>query len=469
MTEIHVNIVGANTYGRYSTISDAQTYNMFISDNWLVPFAGYKIVLRIANNGEGRGIFNSARSNTLIIVVNNGVYVIDESLYYFRVGSIDTYSGDVFIAENDAYQIAICDKKNIYIYDYRDGTFGKASLEEGFLPAYIAFQDGYFIAPMEGEPTWRLSDLNNGFSWPSDAYHVGRLQGKPDDAVACIPIPSRTNAIFVMGKSIAEHWVDQGINGSKLFPYQRSSGFNIDYGCVNQATIAAQDNFVIWLAASENSKPVIMYSNGGNAIQISNDGINFKLSQLKHPEKSYAFIFKQDGKLFYIITFTDLEDNFTLLCDLDNKIFYSLCLNDMSAFKAKKATAFNNSYYFVSFDDGNLYELSSKYNFYGNTEIPRIRICDTIRKPTGEFFISKKLSIILEQGFSETKQYIDMSVSRDGAATFGNFHRYQLNNLGNRINNVVFWNLGRANALTFQFRFHGFNRFLVTNGIMEII
>ena len=37
-----VNIVGGSTFGRYRKISSEKTYNMFITDEWLVNTAGYQ-------------------------------------------------------------------------------------------------------------------------------------------------------------------------------------------------------------------------------------------------------------------------------------------------------------------------------------------------------------------------------------------------------------------------------------------
>ena len=464
--EMPLNIAGSNTYGRYSAISDAQTFNMFtVKDaagaSWLVPFAGYKKVAGISENAQGRGIFNSTRMGKMIVVIGNGVYEVDSSIYFNRVGSLNTFTGDVYIAENDARQIAICDRKNMYIYDYKSGSYSKINTD--FTPGYVAFQNGYFIASVMGAPTWRLSAINDGTSWPADKENVGELQGKPDDVQACIPVPSKMGALFVMGKTITEHWVDVG---AQLFPYQRTNGFNIDYGCTNPSTIASGDNFVVWLATNEKSGAVIMYSSGGESVTLSDDGINYKLAHLTNPNASYGFLFRQDGKLFYVLTFT--EDKFTLLCDLLDKKFYSLTNEKMEPFIAKRTVSFNDSYYFISSVDGNLYELSSKYMDYDGKEIPRIRVCETIRAHDNKFFIINNVNFTIEQGITNKTQVVDVAISKDGAASFSGFRRKELNKEGKRINRFRIWSFGRANSATFQFRFYGLDRFVIKEGIAVV-
>ncbi len=468
---VPLNIVGSNVFGRYPKISVEQTWNMIISDDWLVPYAGYKNIASIAMSGKGRGIFNSVRLGKMIAVVNNGVYVIANNIAVARIGSISTFSGDVFIDENDANQIAICDKQDIYIFDYIDNTFQKAPLD--FTPGYITFQNGYFIAPdissIVGSPKWRLSALNDGLSWPNGANNVGLFQTKPDQAVACIRFPGKGNLLFVMGKTVTEAWYDVG---GSLFPYQRSSSYNIDYGCLNSATIATGDTFIVWLGGNEKSGPAIMFSDGGNVLQLSNDGINFKLAELNNPSASYGFLFKQDGHLLYQITFSDPSDNLTLTFDFTTKRFYSLCNENMDIHIARRIAFFNNSYYFVSSIDGNLYELNSKYNTYNygtqEYEIPRIRIPATFRLPDTSPFMVNNIVFPIEQGTTDEQPRVDLSISVDGGMSFGNSDGMLLNPKGKYMNQFIYWNLGYCNEFTPQFRLWGKGRFVAGNGTMGV-
>lgn len=467
--QLPINIVGSTVFGRYPKISVEQTYNMIISDGWLVPYAGYKLVTTIVANGSGRGLYHSSSNKSLIVVINNGIYRIDENLIISLVGNLDTYDGDVFIAENDASQIAISDKQNIYIYNYSTNSVTKATIGGGvplnFTPGYITFQDGYFISPDLSSSRWRLSTLNDGTIWPVGSNNEGLLQTKADKPVAAISAPGKGGNLLIMGSSVTELWNNVG---AILFPYQRTSGFNIDYGCLSSTTIASGDNFVVWLAINEKSGPVIMYTSGGDVQQISTDGINFKLSQLVNPASSYGFIFKQDGHLLYQLSFTDPADNFTLTYDFNTQKFFSLCDKNMNYHIAKKVVSFNNSYYFVSFKDGNLYEMNSEYTMYGEDDIQRARVCQSVRGKDGSQFIATQLAITLEQGDTVEPAVIDVSLSRDGGVVFGSAVRMRLNKLGHRLNRFTVWSLGSANELVPQFRFYGGGRFVVSDGFMTI-
>ena len=117
-TREEVNIVGSSTFGRYKKISSEKTYNMFVSDEWLVNTAGYQKVYELLPEGLGRGIFTSIRGNRLIVVVDSFVYSINEHLVPTFVGMLGTERGVVYIDENLNSQICIVDGLNAYIYNY---------------------------------------------------------------------------------------------------------------------------------------------------------------------------------------------------------------------------------------------------------------------------------------------------------------------------------------------------------------
>lgn len=76
LMDVPVNIVGSTKFGRYPKISNEQTFNMIISDGWLVNFAGHIQVNNFPLGNESRGIYNSTENNSIYLV-------IDENLYKF--------------------------------------------------------------------------------------------------------------------------------------------------------------------------------------------------------------------------------------------------------------------------------------------------------------------------------------------------------------------------------------------------
>lgn len=566
--QIPINIAGSSTFGRYPKISIEKTYNMFISDNWLVPYSGYQIAInakQFNSSTEGRAIFTSTKFDRLVVVQGSRVYLVNieysqkqEKVIFSQIvfiGNLQTATGVVYIAENNKPQIGISDGSAFYVYDPNlpvgQPSFQAVALK--FTPGYLTFHDGYFIlaASNDNSPslgtttpvnnTWHLSEFNNGLSFPDGSSNIGLLQSKPDNVQAVVRFPSKGNMIFVMGSIVTEAWFD---TGAQLFPYQRNNQFNIDYGCLQPATVAYMDELVCWLGQSEKSGPVIMFSNGGMPERISNDGIDYLFATLQNPQDSQGFLYRQDGHLFYHINF--YSDNFSLFYDFNTKKIYHASDQRLNYYIASEVAFFNNQYYFVTKNNGNMFALDTAINTYqdvdhlGNisiNEIPRIRSCANVRTPDQEYAIINDIGFTIESGEIDYQQqslgeillitqdghplvtqggflglaaqdgtpliaqdgtlfvpqqvssgtaqnliaqqmgdtgisnlslpHVDLSISIDGGATFGNEWAYYLPAIGHRKNRLMWWQLGIANDFVPQFKFWGLGRFVCTDGLVS--
>lgn len=503
-------------FGRYDKISREEVFNFIQSDSFLVPFAAYKNVLALHPGVKGRDIYSSSNGGIMIAIVGAYVYRISSAITQELIGTLATDGGDVFISENNNFQIVITDNVNLYTYNYGSATPGftfQTAAALGFFPGYITFQNSRFVVAGNGTNNWWLSGLNN-ITFANDAQHVGTLQTKPDKVVGAIRFPGRGNLLFLFGKTVTEPWNDVG---NAIFPYVRLDSFNVDYGCLSANTIAENENIVVWLAANEQSGPAIMYSTGADIKKISTDGIDFKLSQLTAPQDSFGFLFRQDGHQLYLLTFT--TDNLSYVYDFNTGKFFTVSDENLNYHIAKRVVFFNNKYYFVSFNDGNLYEFGTQFtNFqYSATqimEVPRIVIMPPSRLPSSRWFIARSIVFLVEQGqpniitekvfynspfigsplttqngliltTQDGKQIctqendnttvvqlaseaVDLSVSRDGGVTFGSSWRQNMNPMGIRKSLFNWQRLGQANDMTIMLRFSGFGRFVVGSGEQEI-
>lgn len=427
--EVPINICGSSVFGRYPKISIEKTYNMFMSDNFMVPYAGYQIAILsslFGNGVTGRGIYASSKLGRMIVVIDNRVYLVnlffDQSLamafdsQIIQIGTLQTSSGVVYISENNKPQILISDNTALYLYDPTLSPIFRAVPNLSFTPGYITFHDTYFLCAASQDNfynppatnTWRLSGQNDGLTWLNNAASIGLLQTKPDKTQAVVRFPSKGNMIYVMGSTVTEPWFDVG---NLLFPYQRNNQASIDYGCLNAATVAYMDELVVWLAANEKSGAIIMYSLGGEPKKITTDGIDYFFSQLTNPADSQAFLYRQDGHLFYHINF--YTDNVSLFYDFNTDKFYHACDQDLNYFIAAQVAFFNNQYYFISKNDGNLYAFDTIYTTYQNLdlaghvithEIPRFRTCKNLRTPNQEYKIINDVGFTIETGETNYQQ-----------------------------------------------------------------
>lgn len=533
--ELPLKMVGGTHFGRYAKISQEETWNFIVSDNWLVPYAGYKNVLTLAGTTPGRGIYSSYRESMLIAVFGTLVYRINPTgtkqadgtpiFTYGLVGTLETFEGDVYIAENNGGQIVITDGLYVYVYNYitTDPTLifqssnPAATYNFSFPfsnPGYCSFQNRNIIIACQNTTTWVLSAPNDATVWSNTAPFVGTLQTKPDYVQAAVPVPGGGNNLLLLGRNVAEAWQ---FTASPLFPYQRQSTFNSDYGCINAATVASLGEVIVWIGVNEQSGPILMTYRSGKIEQISTDGIDFQLGNLNNPSDCTGFLYQQDGHLIYQFTFP--TDNFSYAYDFETQLFFNVSDENLNYHIARQIVYFNNTYYFCSLNGGNLYEFDTKFSNaqYSATnfkDIPRIRITPPFRLPTQRPFIVKSLSFTLENGepneivlnpivgipyqsintesnnpiATESDQIIAteittifhdaspqyaqnvvyLSVSRDGGVNFSSELKLPMNPTGKRQSRFIYQRLGRANDFTAQLRFVGPNRYVIADGLLEV-
>ena len=545
-TQAPINVVGSSVFGRYAKISSERTYNCFISDQWLVNFAGYQKALQLLPQGVGRGLYRSVRGGFILMVVNSEIYQINEDLSASLIGSISSSFGDVYMDENLNNQICIVDGINAYIYNYSlPISIGLTvqTLQAGLVPSYVCYHNTYFLIG-------NASTANTGALWyvytpvnqagppsnPRLIYLFAQLalQTKPDTAIAIRRLPGQGNNVLVFGRTVCEIFTNiasQITVGTPTPPYIRNSTISVDYGCISVATIAASDEFVAWLGVNESNGPVIIIYTGQGAEAISTDGIDYILGQLNYPEQSTALFFRQDGHLFYQLTFYNPADNLTLVYDFTTKQFFDLTDWNLNYHPATSAVYFNDRSYFCSLNDASLYEFSSNFTTYNDNlasavydpaldhEIPRIRICKSVRAENSQRFIANSLVVMIEQGQDprfvglnlDTTDYIiteiiednvidedganylvteqsgssnafsynaanpliyrprvDLSLSYDGGTTYGTWVARYLNPQGYRRNILTWEKMGAANDLILKFRFVGTGRVVVQNGTLDI-
>src|ERR1700749_624920 len=517
---VSVNVVGSSTFGRYPKISLEKTYNMFISDEWMVNYAGFQKVSDISDSEEGRALFHSVRGDFLLTVQSGSVYVLRSNLNPIFVGSIGTFTGEVYIDENLQRQICIVDGESAYIYNYDDNSFTRQALTflgNDIIPNYVCYHNTFFLissSPSSNNPQfWYAFEFDTASTIKLNTQLS--LQTKPDSALAVKRLPGKGNNVLVIGSSVSEVWTQ--IGGTEN--YRRVQSFNIDSGCVSVSTIAANEEFICFLAQNESNAPSILVTDGASTKRISSDGIDYLLQTIKFPNQSTAFFFRQDGHLFYQLTFFNPKDNLSLIYDFTNGLFFHISNEKLNYHPAIQIESFNEKTYFVSIDDGSLYQMGTEfltynYNLDKNLKgevIPRKRICKTIRKENSGRFRVGNFSFWIEQGVNDffivdpgnicdgllitedsldyivtemgenilaedgqcgesisIRPRVDMSFSKTGNQTFSNIVPRYLNQQAHFRNRLNWQRMGQANEFTIQIEFWGFQRFVVQNGILEV-
>lgn len=528
--QVPIDLNTSSKFGVYQKISVEKVYNLFASDEWMINYAGFVAVSILLSSGQGRGLFISIRGGFIIAVVASSVFRLSTSLAPQLVGTIATSTGEVSIDENLNQQIAIADGEYLYIYSYLTGDLTQQAITYTpavgspytIRPNYVTYHNTFFLLgsnPVSTNPQlWYAATFDTDDTVQVATQDAFTMQTKPDFALAVVRLPGRGNNVLVFGSAVAEVWTQVG--GTEN--YKRIQSFNIDQGCVSTDTISASESYVCWLGKNETNSPAINVTDGASVKQISGDGIDALMGSIVRPDLSTAFFYRQNGHLFYQLTFYDPADNLTLTYDFNTEKFYHVCDENMNYHPARQIVYFNEKTYFVSLNTGALYEMSTNhYNYVYTTDpldegevVPRIIVCKTVRREDNSRFRVGYFSFWLEQGVNDffdnstgifcTGELItedtgepiveedgvttllaedgycistldgprvDMSFSKDGNQSFSNIVSRPLNPNGVYRNQIRWDRMGQCNEFTIQLRFwsnSGGQRWCIGGGILEI-
>ncbi len=465
-------IIGGSAFGRYAKQTTEATWNMMVGNNKgepaLVNYLGFELALQLRELGQPRDLFVSVGFNKIIAVFGKSVVTISPSLAYGVIGELVTEAGNVSITENLNNEIAIADStENLYVFNFGTSTF--TVIQPGFIATYLTTHDSYIWVAIQDSPTFRLSELNNALLYPVTLE--ANIQSKPDKIQAVINFE---NVVATIGTITTTFWHNQGL---PVFPYVPDKNIVMSYGTVNANTVdVLTDQYkgvklLVFLAKNDKSNPFIAYSTGGQIINVSaetqNDGLDFRLSQLKNPEDSFGFIFQEDGHVLYQLVFP--SDDFSLVYDFTSKLFYNISDRKMQHHPAKRHVFFSGKDYFINFTDSRLFEMGTQFTTYDGEVIPRVRITPPIRVKDDQSFPIRNIKITMQHGVNPEGGIVDMAMSKDGGLSYGNFVAIDLNNIGNSQQMINWWNLGRSNDFRFQFRFQTRGSVVITGGSMKAL
>jgi len=540
-TPVPINVVGSSKFGIYPKISLEKTLNMYVSDDWLINYYGYKLAQMYSTVGSGRGIYYSTRLRIFVFIAGTAVFIVNEGLGATQVGNIGNATDGISIAENLAGQIAICDQNDIYIIDTTNAftltkqVWGGVGVPAAtVIPGYVFYHNTYFIVTSTPGSTnsssWYIFKPNTGDNTLIELVDSGAdegikaIQTKPDVCIAGARIPGGGNNILLLGSTVGEMWTQIG----DVTFYRRVQSWNLDFGIASIETLATDEKYLMFLAKNSSNKYFIVLMEGNSWKAVGTDGIDHLIENLKAPETSSAFFYRQDGHLFYQITFFDSRDNISLFYDVKVDAFYDTCDEKYDYHPARQCISFDNKAYFISLNDAGLYEMNSEYTTYnynlpdnndeenGNADdtgfiIPRIRTMKAVRKTNYSIYTAIRFRFWLEQGITDfstlaanteicdgalitedgvdfiitedgdtllgeggfcypnlERPAVDLSFSKNGGQSFSNIVRNYMNTQGNHRNQMTWNELGFCNEIVLRLRFISLNRFVCGPGELEI-
>lgn len=261
-------------------------------------------------------------------------------------GTLNTTSGRIKMVKNFSTQILVIDGTYGYIWN---GTTLTQIADPDFPanPIDCAYLDSYFIVVAGGTNNFYISDLENGTSWVATEYGV--TQQRADNLKA---ISTATGDVWLPGEESLEIWTN---TGNATFPFQVIKGLLFDYGTLATHSIEALDANPIWLSNTPFGGNIIVTGVGRQPKILSDDDLNWQLSQLTRTDDAVAMVYYQAGVPFYILTFP--TDGVTYGLDIQTGWWHKRESPDGGAWEPAGLIFYGNEHIAVSSVDGNVYTL----------------------------------------------------------------------------------------------------------------
>jgi hypothetical protein len=306
--------------------------------------------------------------------------------------------------------------------------------------------DGYFIVNKSGSAAFYISSLNDGLSW--DALDFAVVSSNPDDLIGMVA--DRGN-LWCFGNRSVEVFDN---TGNALFPFQRIDGSVIPTGCEAAHTVLRADNAIIWLGVDEQGRGVVWKSSGYNAIRVSTQAIEKRITESVNRDESYAWVYHQQGHAFYCLQVKGLDT--TLVYDFSIKqwherSFHNSILNKKQQHKGSCHFVFDNKNLIGDRENGNIYDLSLDYfDDFGEPQIcERVSQHYDIEK---QLISHNKLELDCEVGRGSDSPEIMMRYSDDGGFTWSAELWKTLGAVGKYKTRVEWRRLGKSRDRVYHFK-----------------
>jgi hypothetical protein len=386
-------------------------------------------------NGEVRGAVNV--SDFAFVVIGNAVYKVTlGGAYTAQTGNLLTATGKVWM-ENNGAQVMITD--GIYGYILTGGTVTRITDADFPTPSSLTYQDGYFIVSKAESGQFQISDSYDGTSW--DALMYATAESDPDNLVSVV---SCRKEIWLLGSRSYEVWYN---SGNADFPFDRVQGSQNQVGCGAAGSAASGFGYLAWM---DNTRSIRASKGGYEAQRISTDQIDYQLAQYVVVGDANAFIYAQEGHIFYQLTFP--TERKTWVFDFITGFWHTRAsglIDDRS--RANCCAMVAGVPVVGDFTNGKIYRYDlDKFTDDGET-IRAVRRAQAVHKDRKNVFHGQ-LEVELEAGVGLAVNDPDLATgtnpqallkwSDDGGHTWSNEHWRKIGKIGEYKNRAIWRGLG---------------------------
>lgn len=410
----------------------------------LVSTPGLSLLTTIGD-GPIRGTW-VASNGQFFVVSANGLYQVDALWNATLLGNIQTFTGQVSIADN-GFQLVVVDGANGYVWDFTLLTFVHISDPAFYGADVVSFQDGYLIFNKPGTNVFYITGLN---AVTFSALDFASKEGNPDNIVSII---ADHRNLWLFGSETIEVFYD---SGAVLFPFQRIEGAFIEYGCAAALSVAKMNNTVIWLGQDKRGSGMVMMANGYMPQRISTHAVEGAIQGYSNISDATAYTYQEEGHHFYVLNFPSA--NTTWVFDSTTNLWHERVFTNQGQFERHRSNChsyFNGMHVVGDYQNGNLYQMSTSFYDDNGSSITRLRASPHLTDGlTNIFYSSFQLDMETGTGLDGTGQGTNpqtvLQFSDDGGHSWSNEKWAGFGKIGKTKTRALFHRLGRSRDRVFR-------------------
>jgi hypothetical protein len=406
----------------------------------LLPTPGLRLLCTLAESPV-RGL-HRASNGELYAVGGNKLYQISSSWVATELGTLDTTSGAVSMADNGTY-VVVVDGTSGYTFQMATDTFAEIN-DANFYPAdQVTFQDGYFLFNKSGTGIFFHTELNDVTFSGTD---IATVEGSPDSLIGLI---SANQNLYLLGSQSTEVFYNTGDAAST---FQRIQGAISSVGCAAAHTIARLDGAVYFLGGDEHGFGIVYRMKGYQAERISTAAVEGVIRDLDPTTISTAraWVYQDGGHSFYCLNLPGAEA--TWVYDAATGLWHERCYRDLFDLERHRADCHANAHgehVVGDYETGALYALDPDTYTDNTTPIVRMRTAPHFSQGLkfirhNRFQLDMETGVGLDGSGNGTDPQAILQWSDDGGHTWSNERYADIGAIGQKKTRVVWRRLGSS-------------------------
>ncbi len=373
-------------------------------------------------------------------------------------GTLLSGTGPVEMAYGTS-QLVIVDGYYGYTLILSTNVFAQITSAAFYGSETVWFLDNYFLFVRPDTGQFYISAINDATTL--DALDFSTAESQPDNLISMAVVQRR---LILFGSTSTEVWFN---SGAADFPFERE-GTTIEVGCMAAHSVREIDNSAFWVGQDKNGAGIVYRLNGYQAQRVSQQAVEEALQGSTDLSAATAYCYQENGLTFYASNAPGLTS--TWVYELRSGAWHERC--DLVAGQLAADRAVCHTYAFgkhlLGGTDGFLYILDPEVYTKAGDALVRERISPHASSPTlkHQFFDAFHLDCTTGETGQSVSPVLELFWSDDSGASWSNAVSRSTGRVGERIQRVSWYRLGRSRDRIWRLRITDDARFDIVNVVV---